>query len=227
MVIGNKKISHQLGAQIGTHPSSGVAVNSARKRRKTSLKKLEKHLFNTSLEKKEAKEDKQNLESISSSNDVPFSGDEAKRETSQASQPEKLPTVVATVVAKPAQVATPAVFGVSLISIMQNTGQPLPQHILEAMRFIRKVAPNEIGIFRKNGNKSRINRLKDGINKNEKINFYSDDITVFDIADTIKLYFRELPECLITNKLSDILLTNYLSTVYRKECVNILSEVYR
>ena len=103
------------------------------------------------------------------------------------------------------------VFGLPLSTIMQHTGQPLPQRIIEAMKFIRKIAPNEIGIFRKNGNKSRINKLKEYININEKICFNSDELTVFDIADTIKLYFRELPECLITNKLSDILLPNYSS----------------
>lgn len=109
------------------------------------------------------------------------------------------------------QYTPPVIFGASLGTMMQCTGQPLPQTILEAMRFIRKASSNEIGLFRKNGNKARINKLKEIINKNEAINFQSSDITVFDIADTIKLYFRELPECLITNKLSDILLSNYLS----------------
>lgn len=94
--------------------------------------------------------------------------------------------------------------------MMQLTGQPLPQTILEAMHYIRKVSSSEVGLFRKNGNKARINRLKDAINKGESINFQaSEEISAFDIADTIKLYFRELPECLITNKLSEILLANY------------------
>lgn len=103
------------------------------------------------------------------------------------------------------------VFGLPLSTIMQLSGQPLPQPILESMRFIRKIAPTEIGVFRKNGNKSRIKKLKESIDNNEAINFVSSDLTVFDVADTLKLYFRELPECLITNKLSDILLANYSS----------------
>lgn len=108
--------------------------------------------------------------------------------------------------------ARPQIFGASLSTIMQWTGQPLPQTILEAMRYIRKVSSNEVGLFRKNGNKARINRLKEMINNGEPINFQaSDEITPFDISDTIKLYFRELPECLITNKLSEILLANYTS----------------
>ena len=200
VVIGNKKISHQLGAQIGTHPSSGVVT---RKRRKASLKKLEKHLFSYSIESKTNPHP--NFESISSLNDLqPENKESASQNTLSDKQAKPLPN-------PPTKTNTAIVFGVPLNIIMQRTGQPLPQHILEAMRFIRKLAPSEIGIFRKNGNKARINKLKESMNKNENIVFQSDDITPFDIADTIKLYFRELPECLITNKLSDILLTNYLS----------------
>ena len=99
---------------------------------------------------------------------------------------------------------------------MQHTGQPLPHRILEAMKYLRKIAQYEIGVFRKNGVKTRINKLKELINRNESINFQSSEFTPFDIADTIKLYFRELPECLITNKLSDILLSNYDSKYYSK-----------
>jgi hypothetical protein len=106
------------------------------------------------------------------------------------------------------------VFGTSLNAIIQHTGQPLPNRILEAMKYIRKIAQNEVGIFRKNGVKTRINKLKESINRNESINYQSSDYTPFDIADTIKLYFRELPECLITNKLSDILLSNYDSNFF-------------
>ena len=188
-----------MGAQIGTHPSSGVVT---RKRRKASLKKLEKHLFSYSIESKT--NPNPNFESISSLNDLQQENKDTLTSQNTDKQNKPLPN-------PPTKTNTSIVFGVPLNTIMQRTGQPLPQHILEAMRFIRKLAPNEIGIFRKNGNKARINKLKESMNKNEVIAFHSDDITPFDIADAIKLYFRELPECLITNKLSDILLTNYLS----------------
>jgi hypothetical protein len=207
VVIGNKKISHQLGAQIGTHPSSGVVT---RKRRKASLKKLEKHLFSHSVDSKTNPHP--NFESISSLNEY-----QAENKESLASQNTLSDKANKPLPNPPMKTNFSIVFGVPLNIIMQRTGQPLPQHILESMRFIRKLAPNEVGIFRKNGNKARINKLKESMNKNESISFHSDDITPFDIADTIKLYFRELPECLITNKLSDILLTNYLSNSILKE----------
>ncbi len=104
------------------------------------------------------------------------------------------------------------VFGLPLHIIMQRTGQPLPQKIIESMKLLRKLGPRAIGIFRKNGVKTRINRLKDAIDKNEDVNFNL-FYTLYDIADMIKLYFRQLPECLMTNKLSDILLANYDSNL--------------
>jgi hypothetical protein len=104
------------------------------------------------------------------------------------------------------------VFGLPLHIIMQRTGQPLPQKIIESMKLLRKLGPRAIGIFRKNGVKTRINRLKDAIDKNEDVNFNL-FYTLYDIADMIKLYFRQLPECLMTNKLSDILLANYDSSL--------------
>jgi hypothetical protein len=105
------------------------------------------------------------------------------------------------------------VFGLPLTMVMQRTGQPLPQKIIEAMKILRRLAPRTIGIFRKSGVKTRINRLKEAIDANEEINLHM-IYTPYDIADMIKLYFRELPECLLTNRLSDILLANYDSNCF-------------
>ena len=105
------------------------------------------------------------------------------------------------------------VFGLPLNIIMQRTGQPLPQKIIEAMKILRKLAPRAVGVFRKSGVKTRITQLKELIDTNEIFNFTL-SYTLYDIADLIKLYFRELPECLITNRISDILLANYSSKCY-------------
>jgi hypothetical protein len=231
-IIIDKKISHQLGAQISCQPNGVIILDQKVKGSKTK-KLLEKthsnptettisnsnggnstnilsyqtQISNTSslngnernlLIKKYSEESKHsNSYSINSADNLE-SLKEASKNMNKTGNHNKRTTV----------------FGLPLANIMQHTGQPLPQRIIEAMKFIRKIAPNEIGIFRKNGNKSRINKLKEYININEKICFNSDELTVFDIADTIKLYFRELPECLITNKLSDILLPNYSSNFF-------------
>ncbi|XP_070197545.1 serine-rich adhesin for platelets-like isoform X2 [Littorina saxatilis] len=94
------------------------------------------------------------------------------------------------------------VFGVPFTVTMQRTGQPLPQCVLYAMRYLRKTSHDAIGIFRKSGVRSRIQKLRDLVESNpDSINF--DELQPYDVADLLKQYFRELPECLLTNKLSD------------------------
>ncbi len=52
------------------------------------------------------------------------------------------------------------VFGVPLIVVQQRTGQPLPQCMLYAMRCLRRTARDAVGIFRKSGVRSRIQKLR-------------------------------------------------------------------
>jgi len=202
VIIDTKKISHQLGAQIGAHPTN--EITSSRKRHKNKMKKLEQQLIN------------EKMSILPKSNSKIFQDSESYLQESSQKFANHLTAVSdyrndnlkrAPIFHKHSR----TVFGVPLSKIIQQSGQALPQRILEAMKFIRKIAQQEVGIFRKNGVKTRITKLKELIDKNESINFQSSDYTVFDIADMIKLYFRELPECLLTNKLSDILLTHYKS----------------
>jgi hypothetical protein len=112
------------------------------------------------------------------------------------------------------------VFGVPFKINIQRHGIPLPQPITYIMNYIRKYSANTEGVFRKAGLKKRTQEIRDEIEKNtsnlhmEKyINtsgFSSDSETnssndVIDAADLFKQYFRELPECLMTNKLSQTL----------------------
>lgn len=63
-------------------------------------------------------------------------------------------------------------------------------------------ALDQVGIFRKPGVRSRISKLKFMADtKNAKINF--DNQQPYDVADMVKQYFRELPDALLTNKLSE------------------------
>ena len=55
------------------------------------------------------------------------------------------------------------VFGVPLLVVLQRTGQPLPQCILSAMRCLRRTAMDAVGIFRKSGVRSRIQKLRDQV----------------------------------------------------------------
>ena len=58
------------------------------------------------------------------------------------------------------------VFGVPLLVILQRTGQALPQCILYAMRCLRRTAKDAVGIFRKSGVRSRIQKLRNEVEEN-------------------------------------------------------------
>ncbi|XP_077864300.1 rho GTPase-activating protein 7-like [Saccoglossus kowalevskii] len=99
-----------------------------------------------------------------------------------------------------------AVFGVPLSVTLQRTGQPLPQTILHAMRYLRKTAPDALGIFRKPGVRTRIQQLRNVSESNpDEVDY--EGVMAYDVADMLKQYFRELPEPLLTSKLSETFIT--------------------
>ncbi|XP_043091866.1 rho GTPase-activating protein 7 isoform X2 [Puntigrus tetrazona] len=104
-----------------------------------------------------------------------------------------------------------SVFGVPLQVIVQRSGQPLPQSIQQAMRCLRSQCLDQVGLFRKSGVKSRIQALRQ---MNEScgaggtgVNYEGQ--SAYDVADMLKQYFRDLPEPLLTSKLSDTFLQIY------------------
>ncbi|XP_071951332.1 rho GTPase-activating protein 7-like isoform X2 [Antedon mediterranea] len=101
------------------------------------------------------------------------------------------------------------VFGVPLSHCLQKTGQPLPQTILYAMRYLRRVAKDSVGIFRKPGVRSRIQQIKKINESNIDVNY--EGMMAYDVADMLKQYFRELPEPLLTSKLHDTFLSIFTS----------------
>lgn len=94
------------------------------------------------------------------------------------------------------------VFGVPLLLSLQRSGQALPKCIQIALKWLRANALDQVGIFRKSGVRSRIQKLKVMTEtQGDSINY--DGQQAFDVADLVKQYFRELPEALLTNKLSE------------------------
>ncbi|CAF0713750.1 unnamed protein product [Brachionus calyciflorus] len=141
------------------------------------------------------------------------------------------------------------VFGVPLKLNYQRYGQPLPQAIIQIMKYLRKNCTGTIGIFRKSGSKIRMNVIRDLIEKTNQFNsdeiekkliilnlnhyndlnsigsigsglssqstsksdlitedFSTNETMGIDLADILKQYFRELPECLFSNKQSQNLI---------------------
>ena len=64
------------------------------------------------------------------------------------------------------------VFGVPFTIMLQRTGQPLPQCVLYAMRYLRKTSHDALGIFRKSGVRSRIQKLRDLVESNPGDTFF-------------------------------------------------------
>ncbi|XP_075291643.1 stAR-related lipid transfer protein 8 isoform X2 [Opisthocomus hoazin] len=100
------------------------------------------------------------------------------------------------------------VFGVPPTVNVQRTGQPLPQSIQQAMRYIRSQCLDQVGIFRKSGVKSRIQALRH-MNETSPDNVSYDGQSAYDVADLLKQYFRDLPEPIFTSKLTDTFLQIY------------------
>ncbi|KAG6931657.1 DLC1 Rho GTPase activating protein [Chelydra serpentina] len=100
------------------------------------------------------------------------------------------------------------VFGVPLPINVQRTGQPLPQSIQQAMRYLRNHCLDQVGLFRKSGVKSRIQALRQ-MNESSTDSVNYEGQSAYDVADMLKQYFRDLPEPLMTNKLSETFLQIY------------------
>ncbi|KAK9718983.1 RhoGAP domain [Popillia japonica] len=112
------------------------------------------------------------------------------------------------------------IFGVSITVIQQRTGLPLPKSIAEALKWLVENAANNVGIFRKPGVRSRIQHLKTIMEEfGDKINY--NDQQAYDVADTVKQYFRELPEALLTYKLSETFISifQHIPPHLRREAV--------
>ncbi|XP_061484407.1 stAR-related lipid transfer protein 13 isoform X3 [Rhineura floridana] len=100
------------------------------------------------------------------------------------------------------------IFGVPLIVHVQRTGQPLPQSIQQALRYLRNNCLDQVGLFRKSGVKSRIQALRH-MNESSPENVSYEDQSAYDVADMVKQFFRDLPEPLLTSKLGETFLHIY------------------
>ena len=95
------------------------------------------------------------------------------------------------------------IFGVSLVENSQHFGQPLPLPLQFALQYLRRSSLSQQGIFRKPGVKTRITKLRQAMDASpDEIDFSLEEFSPYDIADVVKQYFKDLPEPLMTNKLS-------------------------
>lgn len=78
---------------------------------------------------------------------------------------------------------------------------------------------NQVGLFRKSGVKSRILKLKEVIEESQGDVMETYDLQqAYDVADMLKQYFRELPDTLLTAKMSD----TFIAIFQRKQIIIII-----
>ncbi|XP_043242273.1 stAR-related lipid transfer protein 13-like [Amphibalanus amphitrite] len=102
------------------------------------------------------------------------------------------------------------VFGVPLTVVAQRGAGPLPAPVVQALEMLRRTALEQVGLFRKSGVRSRIQQLRlicEAAGDEEQVTF--DGFSAFDVADLVKQYLRELPEVLLTSRVSQMLITIY------------------
>lgn len=102
-------------------------------------------------------------------------------------------------------------FGVPLSVSVQRCGDALPQCIQQALSWLRMNALDQVGLFRKSGVRSRIQKLKEQAESNC---MDLDGQQAYDVADMLKQYFRELPDSLLTNKLSETFIAIFQCKYY-------------
>lgn len=98
-------------------------------------------------------------------------------------------------------------FGVPILLTVQRTGQSLPLSIQGALKWLKLNAIECVGLFRKSGVKSRIAKLKFLVemSDDDSLSLYEGQ-HAYDVADLVKQYFRDLPESILTTKLTDTFL---------------------
>ncbi|XP_073887854.1 rho GTPase-activating protein 7-like [Macaca fascicularis] len=81
-----------------------------------------------------------------------------------------------------------SVFRVPLMVSVQRTGQPLPQSIQQAMRYLQNHYLDQVGLFRKSGVKSWIQALRQ-MNEGAVDCVNYEGQSAYDVADMLKQYF--------------------------------------
>ncbi|KAJ6255010.1 rho/rac/cdc gtpase-activating protein [Anaeramoeba flamelloides] len=91
-------------------------------------------------------------------------------------------------------------FGVPLIVVVARDKTKIPKIIKLSVDFILSNGLKEVGIFRKSGQQNEILQYKKNIDAGRTITFENEE-NIHNISGLLKLWFRELPESLLTKEL--------------------------
>ncbi|KJE89220.1 hypothetical protein, variant [Capsaspora owczarzaki ATCC 30864] len=119
---------------------------------------------------------------------------------------ELLASTVAKLRVRKANASSPTVFGRPLVEHLAAVDRNIPHVVDACVKEIRRRGMTSEGIFRLSGNSVTVKRLRAAFNAEQAVvNFESDsdweDVEINAVAGVLKLYFRELPEPLLTFEL--------------------------
>lgn len=117
---------------------------------------------------------------------------------------------------------------INSIELLTKVGLTLPPVIDSAMQHILTNGINSVGIFRKSGVKSRIMNLRQRIESNQGLKFESleqTEFSIYDVADLIKMWFRELkPSPILTRELIRLISSNIALIKSQKQIISSFSD---
>lgn len=100
-------------------------------------------------------------------------------------------------------------FGFPLEQVLQNwttygkVVDDIPFIVRKCVQFIEEKGLEEEGIYRLSGSVAQVRQLKERFDCCEVFNLNDTQADCFSVASLLKQFFRELPESLLTNKLSN------------------------
>jgi len=103
------------------------------------------------------------------------------------------------------------VFGVSLAQLLgreDHQGKSVPNFLVSAVDIIKQHGASLEGIFRISGSASELHSMKSEIDAGTPLTFDPSTDNIHNVSGLLKLYFRELPEPLLTYEHCDEFVTN-------------------
>jgi DNA-binding protein Fis len=82
---------------------------------------------------------------------------------------------------------------------LQDQSRKIPKFFQQCLGYLEDQALHIAGIFRISGTTKRIKSLKDDVDTGKELSF--NDVKPHDVTGLLKMFFREMPEPLLTFKL--------------------------
>ena len=117
-------------------------------------------------------------------------------------------------------------FGVPLSYVCTRDDSTIPSFLVSVLRELEIQGLNEVGIYRISPSTSELNQLKSTIDRTGCVDFETQSFSSHALTSIVKLYFRELPESILTDKLINQLF-NYQKTVSEHMDITVFVNNYK